>query len=151
MQVGVIPVYFATDVLSDRVAFEDATLAGGAPGDVTVTACSISYTNPLTTTITIQVEAFFLWAYLYDTVNITAARIIFDQTGAAEGNETLEFERFNTPPATGNFPGRTVVFNYTLSGSSTINVYLKIRCAGNTITCATNVDEPTLRLTAIKR
>lgn len=151
VQVGVIPVYFATDVLSDRVAFEDATLAGGAPGDVTVTACSISYTNPLTTTITIQVEAFFLWAYLYDTVNITAARIIFDQTGAAEGNETLEFERFNTPPATGNFPGRTVVFNYTLSGSSTINVYLKIRCAGNTITCATNVDEPTLRLTAIKR
>ena len=151
VQVGVIPQYFATDVYSDRVGFAAASLSGGAPGDVTITACSLSYTNPLASTITVQVEAYFFDAYLTNTVNITTKELIFDQTGAIEGNETLAFEKFNVTPASGNFPGKTAVFSYTLAGSATLNVYFKVRVAGTAITCAVNVDEPTLRLSAIKR
>lgn len=141
----------ATDTLVAKSSFSAATLAGGAPGDVTVTACSLSYTNDTDATISVQIEASFFDAYLTNPGAITTKRLFLEQTGAVEGNESPLIEQFNVPPATGNYPGFAMAWQWTLASGSTLSCAFKLRVAGSATTCAVNLDAAVLRLTGIKR
>lgn len=141
----------ATVVAVARAAYAEAVLSGGAPGDVTVTMCTLSYVNDTAAAVPIQVETSFYDAYLTNDPNITAKELLFTQTGAVEGAETALVEQFGSPPTIGNFPGFARAWQYTLAAGATITCAFKVRVAGNATTCKVSCDAPLLRLSAILR
>lgn len=141
----------ATDTAVAKAAFTAATLASGAPGDVTVTAVSLSYTNDTAATLSVQVEASFYDGYLTNPGAITTKQIYLQQTGAVEGSENPVIQQFNVPPATGNYPGFARAWQWTVAAGATLTCAVKVRVAGSSTSCAVNVDDIVLRVTAIKR
>jgi hypothetical protein len=147
---GAIATAAATSTVAAK-ATGNVNLSGGAPGDVTGTICSASYLNDTGATITVQVETSYYDAYLTADGLMTAKELQMVQTGAAEGAETAVFETFNVPPASGNYPGKAMVWQYTLANGNTLSVAFKARVAGTNTACQVTVDVATVRITAIKR
>lgn len=134
-----------------RAGYAEASLSGGAPGDVTVTMCSLAHVNNTARPVQVQVDVSFYDAYLTNDPAITVKELFLDQTGATEGNEVSLVERFGVPPSTGNYPGFTRSWQYTVAVGATLTCAFKVRVAGSSVSCKVSCDQPIVRILPLNR